>query len=69
MMILGLKVVTTNFSRPSIVQSLWRYGLGLAFSWLIIPLSPFSRIYLHDKFSNTRLIKTERVLSRAGAST
>jgi len=64
MMVLGLRVVTTNFGKPTILQSLWRYGLGLVFSWLIIPLSPFSRVYLHDKYSGTRLIKTERVLAR-----
>lgn len=69
MMIIGLKVVTTNFRKPSILQSFWRYGLGLVFSWLIIPLSPFSRVHLHDKFSGTRLIKTERVLARAGSPT
>ena len=68
MMVIGLKVVNTNFGRPGIAQSLWRYVLGLLFSWLIIPLSPFSRVYFHDKFSGTRLIKTERVLARVGAA-
>ncbi len=69
MMIIGLRVVTTNFRKPNVVQSLWRYFLALIFGWLIVPLSPFSRIYLHDKFSGTRLIKTERVLARAGSPT
>jgi len=68
MMVIGLKVVTTNFSKPGILQSLWRYALGLVLSWIIIPLSPFSRIYLHDKLSGTRIIKTERVLVRARAT-
>jgi hypothetical protein len=68
MMVIGLKVVTTNFSKPGILQSLWRYALGLVLSWIIIPLSPFSRIYLHDKLSGTRIIKTERVLARARAT-
>ena len=67
MMVIGLKVVTTNFGKPGILQSLWRYALGLVLSWIIIPLSPFSRVYLHDKLSGTRIIKTERVLARARA--
>jgi Zn-dependent protease with chaperone function len=68
MMVIGLKVVTVNFGKPGVLQSLWRYALGLVFSWLIIPLSPFSRVYFHDKFSGTRLIKTERVLARVSAA-
>jgi hypothetical protein len=68
MMVIGLKVVTVNFGKPGVLQSLWRYALGLVFSWLIIPLSPFSRVYFHDKFSGTRLIKTERVLARVSAT-
>jgi hypothetical protein len=67
MMVIGLRVVTTNFQKPSFFQSLWRYAIGLVFSWLIVPLSPFSRVYLHDKWSGTRLIKTERVLARVSA--
>jgi Zn-dependent protease with chaperone function len=68
MMVIGLKVVTFNFGKPGILQSLWRYALGLLFFWIIIPLSPFSRVYLHDKWSGTRLIKTERVLARVSAA-
>lgn len=64
MMIIGLKVVREDFSRPDILRSLWRYALGLIFWWYIFPLSPFRRLYLHDKWSGTRLIKTERVLAR-----
>ncbi len=68
MMVIGLKVVTIAFHKPGIAQSLWRYALAIVLSWLEIPLSPFSRVYLHDKFSGTRIIKTERVLARAGAA-
>lgn len=67
MMIAGLRVVTVGFGQPAIVQSLWRYAIVLLLWWIIIPLSPFSRVYLQDKWSGTRLIKTERVLARAGA--
>jgi Zn-dependent protease with chaperone function len=67
MMVLGLKVVTTAFRKPGVGQSLWRYALGLVLSWIIIPMSPFSRVYLHDKLSGTRVIKTERALARAAA--
>ena len=64
MMIIGLKVVRTDFSKPGVMQSLWRYFAGLLLCWLVIPLSPFSRLYIHDRLSGTRLIKTERVLAR-----
>ena len=68
MMILGLRVVTMRFGQPSIWQSLWRYTIVLLLWWFIIPLSPFSRVFLQDKWSGTRLIKTERVIARAGAA-
>ena len=68
MMIIGLKVVREDFSRPDILRSLWRYALGLFFFWYILPLSPFRRLYLHDKWSGTRLIKTERALARVRAA-
>ncbi len=65
MLILGLRVVRTDFTSPSAMQSVWRY-LVLMFLWpLIVALSPFSRIWVHDKLSLTRVIKTERVLARA----
>jgi Zn-dependent protease with chaperone function len=65
MLITGLRVVRTDFRSPSLVQSAWRY-LVMMFLWpLILVLSPFSRVFLHDKLSYTRVIKTERVLARA----
>ncbi len=67
MMIAGLRVVDTNFAQPSLLRSLWRYAVGLVFCWLILPLSPFSRVYVHDRFSGTRLIGNERALARATA--
>lgn len=66
MMIAGLRVVTMHFGRPGILQSLWRYTIVLFLWWLIMLLSPFSRVYLQDRWSNTRMIKTEKVLARAG---
>lgn len=68
MMIAGTRVVTVQFGQPRILQSLWRYVIVFFLWWLIIPLSPFSRVYLQDRFSGTRMIKTERVLARAGAA-
>ncbi len=68
MMIVGLKVVQTDFSKPGVGQSLWRYLSGLLLFWIIFPLSPFSRLYLHDRLSKTRMIKTERALARAETS-
>ena len=67
MLITGLRVVRPDFRPPSGLQCAWRY-LTAAVLWpLIIVLSPFSRVCLHDKLSYTRLIKTERVLARAGS--
>ncbi len=68
MMITGIKVVREDFGKPSIGQSLWRYVVGLFMFWLILPLSPFNRLYLHDRLSGTRTIVTERVLARVRAA-
>jgi Zn-dependent protease with chaperone function/uncharacterized RDD family membrane protein YckC len=67
MLIVGLKVVRTDFGKPAFGQALLRYLFGLIFSPFIVMLSPFSRLYLHDRMSGTRLIKTERVLARVAA--
>lgn len=65
MLITGLRVVRTDFRPPSIGQIAWRYLL-VTFLWpVIVLLSPFSRVCLHDKWSYTRVIKVERVLARA----
>jgi hypothetical protein len=64
MMISGLRVVRRDFGKPLPWQTIWRYVVATLFFWIIIPLSPFSRVYLHDKLSGTRLIKNERVLAR-----
>ena len=68
MMILGLKIVRMDFGKPGIAQSLLRYATGLALFWIVFPLSPFSRLYLHDRISRTRMIKTERALARVRAA-
>jgi uncharacterized RDD family membrane protein YckC len=65
MLIAGLRVVRSDFGRVGLAQALWRYALVLLFFWYIIPLVPFGRIFANDKWSGTRLIKTERVLARA----
>ena len=65
MMITGLRVVRVDFHRPRIWQALWRYAMVLVLFPFIIALSPFSKVYLHDMFSRTRLIKSERALARA----
>lgn len=69
MLIAGLRVVRSDFGRVTFGQALWRYALLLLLCWYIIPLSPFSRrVYAHDKWSGTRLIKTERVLARTATA-
>jgi Zn-dependent protease with chaperone function/uncharacterized RDD family membrane protein YckC len=64
MLIAGLRVVRADFGRAGFAQALWRYAIVLLFFWYILPLSPFSRVYANDKWSGTRLIKTERALAR-----
>jgi hypothetical protein len=36
--------------------------------WYIVPLSPFSRVFANDKWSGTRLIKTERALAQSATA-
>jgi uncharacterized RDD family membrane protein YckC/Zn-dependent protease with chaperone function len=68
MLIAGLRVVRSDFGRVGLAQAIWRYVLLLFMFWYIIPLSPFSRVYANDKWSGTRVIKTERVLARAATA-
>jgi len=69
MLIAGLRVVRVDFGRVGFAQAFWRYALLLLMCWYIIPLSAFSRrVYAHDKWSGTRLIKMERVLARTATA-
>ncbi len=64
MLIAGLRVVRLDFGRVGFGQAFWRYVILFLIWWYIVPLSAFSRVYANDKWSGTRLIKTERVLAR-----
>jgi uncharacterized RDD family membrane protein YckC len=65
MMIAGLRVVTTDFSKPSMARTIARYFIVGLFWWLIVPLSfIWRRILLHDRWTRTRLVKVERVVAR-----
>jgi Zn-dependent protease with chaperone function/uncharacterized RDD family membrane protein YckC len=68
MLITGLRVVRTDFGRVGLGQALWRYVLLLVMWWYIVPLSPFSRVFANDKWSGTRLIKTERALAQSATA-
>ncbi len=69
MMITGLRVVTTDFRKPGITLSLWRYILGFVLIPIIILLSFIQhRVMLHDRWSGTRLITTERAMARAAST-
>lgn len=65
MLVTGLRVVRPDFRAPSAGQCVWRYLLAMVLWPIIVALSPFSSICLHDRWSKTRVIKTERVLARA----
>jgi Zn-dependent protease with chaperone function/uncharacterized RDD family membrane protein YckC len=62
MMIMELRVVTTTYGRPTLVQSFWRYTIGLCclMSALVL-LGLFARIQLHDRLSRTRLIRGRKL--------
>jgi len=65
MMIAGLRVVTSNFGKPSIGRTIARYAIVLIVWWLIIPMSfIWHRILLHDRWTRTRLVMVERVVAR-----
>jgi hypothetical protein len=58
MMVMELRVVTTRYRRPTIVQAVWRYVSG-GFSILttVALVGFFMRIHPHDYLSRTRLIR------------
>jgi RDD family/Peptidase family M48 len=65
MMIMGLRVVTSDFRRAGLFRSLFRYLLALILWPVIAIISPFAhRVYLHDKWTSTRLITVERLMAR-----
>ncbi len=64
MMIAGLRVVRTDFGRPGIAQTIWRYGIVFTLWWAVMLLSPFSRVFLQDKLSKTRVVKAERAVAQ-----
>jgi uncharacterized RDD family membrane protein YckC len=65
MMIMGLRVVTRDFRRPGIFRTIFRYLIAAVLWPLIAIISPFAhRVYLHDKFTSTRVITVERLMAR-----
>jgi uncharacterized RDD family membrane protein YckC len=67
MLVGGLRVVRTDFGRPGFGQVLWRYILAVFLFPIVVLMSAFSRTFVHDRLSGTRVIKTERMLARATA--
>jgi hypothetical protein len=68
MMIAGLRVVTTDFRKPSVGRTIWRYVIVFLVWWLVVAMSFFwRRILLHDRLTKTRVVKVERVIARASA--
>ncbi len=58
MMLMELRVVTTRYARPTIVQSVWRYSVafGSAISAFAL-MGFFMRVHPHDRLSRTRLVR------------
>jgi hypothetical protein len=65
MMIAGLRVVTTDFAKPSIARTIARYGI-VFFLWPLIAAMSlvWRRVLLHDRWTRTRVVKVERVVAR-----
>jgi Zn-dependent protease with chaperone function/uncharacterized RDD family membrane protein YckC len=63
MMVMELRVVTTRYARPSIVQSTWRYAaaFGSALSAVAL-LGFFMRVHPHDHVSCTRVVRGRKSL-------
>ena len=61
MMIMELRVVTTDFSRPTPLQSLWRYVVAFASAmFAIAAIGFFVRVHPHDRLSRTRLVRARK---------
>ncbi len=70
MMIAGLRVVTTDFEKPSIARTIVRYGIVFLLWWLIAGMSLiWRRVLLHDRWTKTRVVKVERVVARITGTT
>jgi hypothetical protein len=69
MMIAGLRVVTVDFRKPKLAQTIFRYTI-VFFLWPLIGLLSFfwRHTFLHDRWTKTRLVKVERVVARATGS-
>jgi Zn-dependent protease with chaperone function len=58
MMVMELRVVTTRFARPGLLQILWRYIAAFGSTLVVIGFFlMFLRIQPHDRVSGTRLIR------------
>lgn len=69
MMITGLRVVTLDYRKPGLGLAVWRYAIGFVLFIPIVFLSFFQhRVMLHDRWSKTRLITSERAMARAATS-
>ncbi|HEX3458382.1 MAG TPA: RDD family protein, partial [Candidatus Baltobacteraceae bacterium] len=70
MMIAGLRVVTIDYGKPSILRTIARYLIVFALWWVIMPLSlVWRRELLHDRWTKTRVVMVERVVARITGTT
>jgi Zn-dependent protease with chaperone function/uncharacterized RDD family membrane protein YckC len=65
MMIAGLRVVTIDYGKPSILRTIARYFIVFALWPVIMLLSlVWRRELLHDRWTKTRVVMVERVVAR-----
>ena len=61
MMVVELRVVTTRYERPTLVQSFWRYAAALGTVLSAVALvGLFARVHPHERLSRTRLVRGRR---------
>jgi uncharacterized RDD family membrane protein YckC len=62
MTVFNVRVVTTGFVRPSIVQTVWRYFLAFGSVITLIALvGLFRRVQPHDVLSRTRVVRAREI--------
>jgi uncharacterized RDD family membrane protein YckC len=62
MTVFNVRVVTTGFLRPTIVQTFWRYTLAFgSVVTLFVLVGFFRRVQPHDVLSRTRVVRARDV--------
>jgi len=62
MTVMDVRVVRTDWGRPTILQAIWRYVVAFVCSATAVALVGFfTRVHPHDRLSRTRLVRARRL--------